>query len=639
MVLLLASLLLIASTGPSWNRARAKSVGSLAQELAGEMERARQRAVSFQMPTAVVLPSAGAGRGTRSFYVLQGEVQPRISRVKTWGDDIYEGVAIIPGHWSLSGPGGGYQSGGPLPNLASSNFDFAGWQAPHPNHAHFVFLPGGEVFSNLELHFDDAYHIPVCAGYEGRVAALGGVTSWELTRTGPAATVVVSRLGAVRVDPGLTRGRAIQQPDRLAVPGALVDPPALPAPTNQAPRIQTVEVLPPPHPATRSPGIDATVDLGGHLTVRLEVAEPDGDPLQARLLSRHISGGGGDPGVSSSPETLRLEWNGSAWVGRTQWQVPADAQVGAIYRLRVEVEDPDGLTDSSTFGAQGEVEVIARGKILFTHQGRLSLMNTDGTEIFPLLEVPINTQQAKLSPDRTRIAFAGQGGGYPWGIYVTDLEGTELRRLTPVMAPQFEYYSPQWNADGSRIYAYREETPNVNAALFELDPSGVAPPRIFNSGPWPGDYSGPLIDTTTMVSVHSGGIYTIDTVTGARGTDLYPSVGWTGSPKFSPDETFAIYMHGPTYSMDGNTDLILSPYNSTTRTLGAGINLTSGHGGMDGFYEWGSWSPDGRQIVFESNRNGPVRIFRADIDTATGTLSNVVELAEGRHPTWVQADR
>jgi Tol biopolymer transport system component len=165
--------------------------------------------------------------------------------------------------------------------------------------------------------------------------------------------------------------------------------------------------------------------------------------------------------------------------------------------------------------------------------------------------------QPRWSPDGKRIAFVRDGS-----IYVARADGTGERRLTRSGGRWFPANSPAWSPDGSRVA-----------------------------------FGGPQ------------DIFTV-TVAGARVSRLTQSPKpWLGNftPAYSPDGKRIAFAR----STDAfNSDIFLMRTNGTglvrlTKSQGTDSTLGEEHGP--------AWSPDGRSLVYVSNRDRSFELYRIDV--------------------------
>jgi TolB protein len=217
---------------------------------------------------------------------------------------------------------------------------------------------------------------------------------------------------------------------------------------------------------------------------------------------------------------------------------------------------PDGTQVVFQSNRTGNVELYA--------------MKADGTGVRRLTETPHDEGTPVWSPDGKKILYAADVGGKGEDVFVMNADGSGVRRLTD--SPGDDGH-PHWSADGARI--------------------------VFNS-----------VRTTPDPSVPWGRQWHEIFTMSADGTDLRQitrcqSVCTYGA--LSPDGRSVAYRK-VTGDPGFNWDMSLSARNSevfVANAEGTDERNVSHSAGFDG---WPMWSPDGRWILFASNRSGRPRV-------------------------------
>jgi Tol biopolymer transport system component len=219
---------------------------------------------------------------------------------------------------------------------------------------------------------------------------------------------------------------------------------------------------------------------------------------------------------------------------------------------------------------------IPSGDIVFTHAddpgssfGRdISIIGADGRHRRQLTHFVGFDVSPAWSPDGSRIAFSSARSMPPGfqgdqrfysEVYVMRADGSHVKRIT--FTPGVNELQPAWSPDGRRIVVSRA--------------AGTAPP--------PGSlYPTPPSD-----------LVIIDLATGRERKLTDTPNTWEQVPHWSPDEKRIAF--------DGDT---LEPGNPDVYTIkvdGTGLQRLTTHPGFD---EFARYAPDGKQLVFDSDRAG-----------------------------------
>ena len=235
------------------------------------------------------------------------------------------------------------------------------------------------------------------------------------------------------------------------------------------------------------------------------------------------------------------------------------------------------------------------------------------------------------SPDGSRIAFTSsrEGGNE---VYVMNADGSNVRRLThgvDVANDVYdESYAPRWSPDGSKI-SYTFAPSSGDREIYVMDPDGANKTNI--TGPhedgflqwddyiasWSPDGSQLVFGAIRFADEEDGGVTDI-VIANADGTgqrrlgDNGDNAEWIEYPQFSPDGTAISYMAGD--HNGSNWDIWVVRPDGTGRR-----NLTNHPAGDT----YATWSADGSQIFFTSNRAEGFRddIYVMDYEPEAATAS------------------
>jgi TolB protein len=250
----------------------------------------------------------------------------------------------------------------------------------------------------------------------------------------------------------------------------------------------------------------------------------------------------------------------------------------------------------------GGLPGIAESRIYFvsTRSGHKEIwaMDYDGANQQQLTHLGSIALSPRASPDGSRIAFSGISHG-DWNIL---MYSNDLNRL--VSFPSFGgmNLSPAWSGDGTKLALSSARTGNPE--IYTCDANGANLKRLTAlKGP---DVS-PVWNPKTGVQIAfvSGRtglpqIYVMDS--DGSNVQRVTDTGYAVSPSWSPNGQFLLLSwirhYGP--GAPGGDDIYLMDVASHQW-----VQLTH-HGGHNDFP---SWAPDGRHIVFQSNRSGSEQIW------------------------------
>lgn len=342
---LLASLSLLGLQG----RNSRFSSRALAEILVEELRRARQSAITEQIPVAVGLPTANGTLPTsQSLYVATGQSMAHVSRILDFSGS-HSGQVLFCGVLGPSDisfplhPGGqreGFQPQNWLnnPNLSSN---------PLTNDYCLIFTPDGAVTSNgLPLH-QGAYHLMVASGLTfGATAAppsQDGTTSrlayFEPLTAGSPRYVEVTRAGVVhQVDHLVPALSQTEEPMPATAPARSVTPlPAL------NPAAAAIHIL--PKPSLAIPGVNVTMVAGQRVTLAVNATEPGGHDLYLEWTAqRQSSNVSPSNGTFSHNGPQRMRWDASqgVWTGQWDWECPLDASPDDKFDFSCQLGDGTG---------------------------------------------------------------------------------------------------------------------------------------------------------------------------------------------------------------------------------------------------------------------------------------------------------
>ena len=237
---------------------------------------------------------------------------------------------------------------------------------------------------------------------------------------------------------------------------------------------------------------------------------------------------------------------------------PSGAYVNhEIYVMDANGSNPIRLTNNSVY--DGDPDWSPDGtKIVFTSNYEIYMMNADGSNPTRLTET-VQSYAPAWSPDGTQIAFTSNtrsGGGGE--IYVMNTDGSNLRNLTQNGDDYFDAY-PTWSPDGAKIafYSASDRLRDRSNGIYTMNADGSNPTRLAGTGQvYDLTYSS---DGAKIAFVTGSNIYVMDAdgsnrvqLTESNDIDLF-GIDW------SPDGRELVFVS----ARDGDKDIYVSSVNQT----------------------------------------------------------------------------
>lgn len=283
------------------------------------------------------------------------------------------------------------------------------------------------------------------------------------------------------------------------------------------------------------------------------------------------------------------------------------------------------VSDALVEWATGEPGMAA-SRIAFSRRAEdgtwdIFVVDSDGNDVRRATRRNALVFSPAFSPDGRHIAYQFQSNsGDESGIYELALQSGRTRAVT---SGSLMHLTPAFTPDGSRLLFARSGSGGTE--IFEVDRSGGGPRALTSTAI--GDALGPTIAPDgrrfafTGSAVGAPQIY-VQEEAGARprlisrfvrGADSYAT-----SPDWNPLDDRIVYQS----RVQGQFQIVVVNADGSEMRL-----LTS-----EGRNEDPSWAPDGRHIVFSSDRGGYRGLWV--LDTVTGRARNLVRNHQDQLPDW-----
>ena len=252
----------------------------------------------------------------------------------------------------------------------------------------------------------------------------------------------------------------------------------------------------------------------------------------------------------------------------------------------------------------------------------------NGTEV----EYVVDVYNPNISPDGTRMAFATLRHGDNYDIGVSNLDGSNYRRLTKTKSSEA---NPVWSPDGSQIvfifnrFADDDFDDEGPAGLYIMDADGsdvrMLAPRVYGIGLQAWSPDGRTLAFLVSEVPPSGRYkdirYYIHTV-GRNGSNLTRLAESISLPAWSPDGTTIAFQR---WTQDrGLSFFAVNRDGSGAREI---FNIDSSH--TQGVSNYLFWSPDGSEILSER-----YPFVAAKVDGSGYRMFNGLEGAKVADASW-----
>jgi Tol biopolymer transport system component len=243
-------------------------------------------------------------------------------------------------------------------------------------------------------------------------------------------------------------------------------------------------------------------------------------------------------------------------------------------------------------------------------------------KLVPLTTLPGTEGPPSLSPDGNQVAFHKNGD-----IFVKQVDGEALMPLTHTPADEAV---PAWSPDGRQIAYVRDGT-----AIFLKSPLGGGekkvtetraspPPNNMRLMAWTPDSQSLII--AELASPISTSLFRVSIETGEKKRLTWPPGPGIADrwPAISPDGQSLAFARFP---QDSAANVYVMPLAG-----GEPRQVTDERGALLGF----AWTPDGKDLVFSSDRTGISRLWRVSAKSSPGTPPSLLEGAgeDARFPSF-----
>lgn len=444
-----------------------------AEQLAELMRTLRQQAITENRPLGIGFPTqAGSRAASDGYYQLEGEQRPKVlRRVKTGRERTVQVSACFWPEMPFTQP--------PTTTFSNSSYGLSSWQVPYPQDGVLMFLPSGEVLTNLPTVQGEA---AVVLGFaiEGTPSNVGGQPAMQLQRVNGPVVVWCSLFGEVRLESGL--GSAASRVSQVVASGAPAEVPPLtpnsnsnPIFVNQPLKSAPLEVSPPANANTLSTvasGMTGTLRSKRYLSLKVTARDPDGDALWCSWRQQS-----GTAGTFTKTEDVRMVYDpkDQMWVATWAWHPPDAAVPGDEFPLEATIQDHRGgsATLSGLISGGGQFRILTPGKLAFRRGTDIWMSNWDGSD--PVI-VARNLSHPRWSHDGGAIVCSNS----TTGLSVVTPDGRRRRDVCAL--PAVTWLSPgSFNSQNNRILM-ASETAGV-VSLSEVNPWDAAQ----SPAGWPAD--------------------------------------------------------------------------------------------------------------------------------------------------------
>jgi Tol biopolymer transport system component len=255
---------------------------------------------------------------------------------------------------------------------------------------------------------------------------------------------------------------------------------------------------------------------------------------------------------------------------------------------------------------------------------QLYTMNMDGSLLTRLTRESFGAGSLAIAPDRERIVYekfnSNNNQNVSSNLYLINIDGTHVTQLTNEAG---DHHEPAWSPDG-KLIAYTHRMDNGKHGLYVINADGSGSPKAIDTGDadvsilaWSPDskqiaftVQGPNDDKVTLINVDDSEQKTLSV-----GGSTW-NVGW------SPDGASLVV----TSQQNGGFNIYRINTDGSARQ-----RLSRPTPGDNQWSAFSSFSPDGKHILFLSNRTGHWEAYEMPVtgepdDSASVSLSHDTQL-------------
>jgi Tol biopolymer transport system component len=252
----------------------------------------------------------------------------------------------------------------------------------------------------------------------------------------------------------------------------------------------------------------------------------------------------------------------------------------------------------------------------------------------------VNDKYPQWSSNGEMIVFESNREGNTSQIYSMKSDGTDIKRLTK---NHLINETPVWSPNGKLIMysSYQEEGNSDNNEIFIMNSDGTGIRQLTNHSLRDGhakfsnDGKKIIFNSQRDTNENNGSALEINyeiyemNLDGSGVKRLTNYEGWDTFPSYSPNGEKILWRRvitDSTSNIGNNSEIFLMNSDGTNI-----INL-SNHKSFDGYPDW---SPDGKQIVFTSNRHGSLQLFVMQSDgSGVQQITSSTTLDTNSRPDW-----